>query len=214
MTRRRSSGFTLLEVLVALAVLGFLIAGLTQGIRFGLLAWNAQARTLASSGELHAIDRALRRLIAEMDPGGAGQKWSLRGGPDRLEFISELPASVASLPTRRAHLLLMVDPAKRLVLRWTTAMHVERVGVEPPADVAELLAGVDHLELAYWLPADDGGGWLRTWTYPHNPALVRIRIVFPKGDSRRWPDIVAAPVRDSQGVRRGKPDAPTSIDRQ
>ena len=40
-------GFTLLEMLAVLAVLGLLLAGLSQGIRFGLRAWDMQAREVA-----------------------------------------------------------------------------------------------------------------------------------------------------------------------
>ena len=35
----RQSGFTLLELLVALVVLGLLVVGLTQGVRAGLTMW-------------------------------------------------------------------------------------------------------------------------------------------------------------------------------
>ena len=38
-------GFTLLEVLAALAVLGLLLAGLAQGVQFGLRAWDCRRAT-------------------------------------------------------------------------------------------------------------------------------------------------------------------------
>ena len=38
------NGFTLLEVLVALTVLGFLLIGLAQGVHFGVLAWGTEVR--------------------------------------------------------------------------------------------------------------------------------------------------------------------------
>ena len=60
----------------------------------------------------------------------------------------------------------------------------------------ELLQGVDHLDLSYLRPASSGGGWLDKWTGPTLPELVRIHIVFRKGDRRHWPDIVAAPMRE------------------
>ena len=41
---KRPNGFTLLEILVALTVLGFLLAGLAQGVHFGLLAWGTEVR--------------------------------------------------------------------------------------------------------------------------------------------------------------------------
>ena len=68
MTKQR--GFTLLELLVALAVLGLLMAGLVQGLRLGVSVWTTQTKRLAASGHLDLTDRTLRTLIARMDPGG------------------------------------------------------------------------------------------------------------------------------------------------
>ena len=45
----RDAGFTLLEVLVSLVVTGLILAGLAQGFRFGVAAWDAQTRILASA---------------------------------------------------------------------------------------------------------------------------------------------------------------------
>ena len=42
---RPANGFTLLELLIALTVLGFLLAGLAQGVHFGLLAWRTGGTT-------------------------------------------------------------------------------------------------------------------------------------------------------------------------
>jgi prepilin-type N-terminal cleavage/methylation domain-containing protein len=36
------AGFTLLEILIALAILGFILLSLGQGLRFGLTAWGIQ----------------------------------------------------------------------------------------------------------------------------------------------------------------------------
>src|SRR5918997_799427 len=64
----RQAGFTLLEVLVALAVLGFLTLGLAGGVRFGLGAWDSQARLIDRTGDLDVADRALRRIVAQLVP--------------------------------------------------------------------------------------------------------------------------------------------------
>jgi prepilin-type N-terminal cleavage/methylation domain-containing protein len=57
-SRQRISvaGFTLLEVLVALAVMGLLLFGLVQGSHFVLLGWDRQTRLAARTEDLDAVD--------------------------------------------------------------------------------------------------------------------------------------------------------------
>ena len=197
MTRDRMGGFTLLEVLVALVVMGFLLAGLSQGTRFGLRAWDIQARMIDQNGELDAVDRTLRRLIQQLDPGNATTGSTLAGTARRMVFTSDLPMAAVTA-TRRADMILAVDAAHRLMLAWTPHLHVVRIGPPPAPQATELLRGVDRLEIGYWR-RDGVGGWLNRWPDRELPALIRIRIVFVEGDARRWPDIVAAPMLGRQG---------------
>jgi general secretion pathway protein J len=194
----RQHGFTLLEILVALVVLGFLMIALTQGVQFGLRSWDLQARTIARRGDLDAIDRTLRGLIEHMDPGSPTEALPIQGNAASLAFTTELPLAAGALSTRLADVALGVDGAHRLLLRWTPHLHAVRFGPAPPPQQTELLRGVDHLDLSYWRRASRraAAAWLGAWTEAAPPGLVRIRLVFPEGDARHWPDIVAAPMRD------------------
>ena len=189
---RRQDGFTLLEILVALVVVGFLVVGLTTGVQFGVSAWERQAHVIGRHENLDAVDRTLRRLIEAMDPGTSTDPLPFQGGTATLAFTAELPMA-APAPIRRADVGLGVDAAHRLVLRWTPHLHVIRFGPTPAPQTSELLRGVDHLQLAYWGPTTDG--WQSRWNQADLPKLIRIRLIFVKGDLRHWPDIVAAPVR-------------------
>jgi general secretion pathway protein J len=89
---------------------------------------------------------------------------------------------------------LRVDADHRLVLRWSPSVRARRLRPQPAAPTeTELLRGVSHIELAFWRP---GGDWVGSWQSADLPALVRVRLRFPPGDPRRWPDIVAAPGLD------------------
>lgn len=196
---RRDAGFTLLELLVALVVLGFVLAGLSQGVRYGLRAADTQARTLAERAELDSVDRALRRLIEQMDPGTARDGAGFQGSAGRLAFVSELPAA-SGLAVRHADIALGLDGARRLVLRATPRPPGKPFGPPPLPIEEELLRGVDRVEFSY-LARDAGAGWASAWSGKELPFMIRLRVVFPPGDRRHWPDIVASPRRErSAGV--------------
>jgi general secretion pathway protein J len=193
----REAGFTLLEIMVALVVLGFLMAALTAGVKFGLQAWDAQARTIATHADLDGVDRTFRLLIVNADPGVATEQPTFVGTGSTLAFNSQLPEMSTTAFSRDADVRLLVDGGHRLVLRWVPHPHAERLGAPLPATDTTLVDGVDHLEFAYWQPSPqgNGGGWVKAWNAQDLPLLVRMHVVFGKGDRRKWPDFVAAPMR-------------------
>jgi len=183
---RQQQGFTLLELLVALVVLGFLVAGLSEGVRYGVRAAGAQARLIDGRSELDATDRTLRSLLAQADPGNAHAP-ALTGGPGGVAFTTRLPAGADR--GGPADVALRVEGG-RLMLRWMPHRYGVPFAPAQNAQTIELLRGVEGLEAAYW-----SGSWRREWAERDLPALIRLRLVFPPGDPRHWPDIVVAPMR-------------------
>jgi general secretion pathway protein J len=192
--RGRDAGFTLLEVLAALTVLGFLMLALTQGVRFGLVAWERQSRATATRSELDALDRVLRRLIEQMDPGTRRDPPIVAGAAGSLEFRTNLGPAAGPLSVRDAEVRLAVEGG-RLVLRWRPHLRAIRFAAPPPPNETELLRGLSGLEISYWGAA----GWQPSWTERALPTLIRLRLRFAAGDQRRWPDIVVAPLREAPG---------------
>jgi general secretion pathway protein J len=193
------SGFTLLEIIVALVVLGFLVIGLTQGVRAGLEMWGAQRHRLADTSGLDATARVLRNLLTAIPPvmpagfaqGEAGNE-GVRGTADRFTFVGDLPTGLGTV--RRADIRLEVD-RHRLALLWAPHRHELLAGPPPRPTETELLGGVEALQLAYWGPPSPGqpAQWLTAWRGAGVPLLIRVRLTFKKGDPRHWPDLIAAP---------------------
>lgn len=193
--RRREAGFTLLEIVVALVVFGVLLLTLARGTEFGLTAFDRQDRMASESGRLQAVDALLRRLLSGLDPGTQVDGSTVTGARHALAFRAPL-----SIGGRRgggdqppmADLRLSVDDAGHLVLFWLPYRHVVRTGPAPAPNREVLLERVERIDLDYW----SDGGWHQRWDGRQPPALIRLRIVFPDGDPRRWPDIVVAPQRE------------------
>ena len=71
-TDARAVGFTLLEVLAALAILGLILAALSEGVRFGQQALLIQARAREVANQVSPVDATLRSLIGRAWPGAVG----------------------------------------------------------------------------------------------------------------------------------------------
>lgn len=186
---RHSDGFTLLEVLVALVVIGLLAVSLVQGIHFGLLAWDVEARLTGKNDGFSAVDNVLRRVVEGANPGNEGDPAPFIGGSNELQCITALPGAGSGL----SQVTLLVGVGHRLMLRSRHYVRAIRLKSAPPIAETELLSGVSRIELSYW--ASDSG-WVSTWRSPDLPTLVRFRLVFASGEDRHWPDIIAAPLLD------------------
>jgi general secretion pathway protein J len=193
----RQDGFTLLEIVVTLVVLGLLMVTVTEGVRAGLQAWALEGRMDQHAGKLETTDRALRELIERALPTDPQATDGFTGNAHVLSFATTLPEGYGALSTHEADVTLLVSDGHRLELLWRP--HYSRWIVQPPPPSAiPLVDGVQQIDFAYWQPrtAFQQGSWLTAWPTRSLPALVRLHVVFPPGDARHWPDIVVAPMRD------------------
>ena len=185
-------------MLVVVTVLGFLMIGLTQGVRTGLTLWEAQSRRVGETAELDAAARVLRALLSGIAPSpsfgpaaGASGGVELKGSTESLAFVGDLPTGLGT--TQRADITLELRGG-RLVLRWTPHRHELSAAPATPPTETELVGNVERLDLAYWgtSPSQETG-WQAQWDGPAIPELIRVHLVFGKNDRRRFPDLIAAP---------------------
>jgi prepilin-type N-terminal cleavage/methylation domain-containing protein len=192
--RSRSFGFTLIEVLVSLAIIGLILVALNQGVRFGLLALRSEARVAADQDGLNEVDVTLRRLIGGIVRGAADQEEPpLVGRHDAMRFITRSSGIDGTSGGRRIQATLFVDDSHHLVIRWRPPRDGALLTTATAPRDSVLLRAVTSMELAFWRP---GEGWLRGWDGDGLPSMVRIRLVISNPAGKHWPDIIVTPMID------------------
>ncbi len=187
---RGARGFTLVELLAALVVFGFVVAGLAQGVHMGLLATRVQTETSARDADLDTTSRALTRLIVAVTPGSPADPPTVVGTAHAVAFTTTLPVRIGAVPTDRADARLFVK-AGALQIALTPHYHAQAFGPPPAPSVLTLASGVARLTIDYWQAGKSA--WAASWNTPLTPDLIRVSVAF--SDPRRhWPPIVVAPI--------------------
>lgn len=206
--RKGEHGFTLLETLVTLAIVGMMAALLLSAIK-APTAFALTVRTRqANADQIVTAQARLRTLIERLQPlprldSGNGVI-DVRGSQHQLALFSPPPGNV-QLPTPKRYRLLLTANGD-LVLYAAEALD-DRIQLDAPNLVgwepAVLLPDVDRLAISYFGPTKGNAEprWQTEWydrTEP--PALIRIAIAFREGDARVWPDLIIRPAATSSST--------------
>ena len=156
---RSSSGFTLLELLVAMTLLGLLMTALFGGLKLGARVWEASDRVLNDESRALVIRQFLHDRLEQAFPARLGQT---DGSPsvfvgDRtaLRFASTMVDSLGPGPFL---LELTLQPwpnrdvAHDLILRWRA------IGADEGPDERVLISGLSTISFAYFGTKDEREG--------------------------------------------------------
>lgn len=197
----RQAGFSLVELLIALALLGVIAAFLAAGIADARRALSAVDRRGAQAA-VAPVQAVLRRLIKEArprpeDPHPPDPKRAFVGEPDRLSFVSSFVPQGQYGGLRRYEIGLDAagSGSGRLVMKHRLALDAA-VPMQLDGGSTALLDGVEALRVRYFGPLDQDAApaWHDSWRHPVNlPLLVSVEVTFAQGDRRQWITLVAGP---------------------
>jgi prepilin-type N-terminal cleavage/methylation domain-containing protein len=196
---QRMSGMTLIEVLVALLLLSLLSTGILTAFRIGQKSYDQVLRVDRGEWRSVVTQRFVRQILESaypFEPDVGAQALGLEGGSDRLKVSAPATQGLGATGLERFEFVNVRRPDGLFDLR--VFVRPDRNGRGEAGRVDEgdhdgetLIERARSVRWSYF-DAGDAGRWLDEWGEQRLPALIRLSVAFPEGDSRQWPDLVAA----------------------
>jgi general secretion pathway protein J len=193
------AGFTVVELLVALALFSLLVTLLFNDVGFGLRAWQIGSSHAERFERSIASQDILRRMIGSTYPmlvrDGAGAWVDFEGAKETLKFLADAPM-VAGGAGRFRFKLFVERHEDRSDLMMSSAPELANLEDSSMTSKTPLLPDIDRVQFSYSgsVAAAQGTSWRDSWIKRSDlPRLVRVRVVFPSGDTRLWPDLLVSP---------------------
>jgi general secretion pathway protein J len=194
---RGHRGFTLIEMVVALAIVALIAVVLFEGLRFGQRAHEKVIDRGGASWQVFASQRLIRSLLESAYPreptaSETAPTYGLEGDPEKVSLLAAAPLAAGGVGLQRYD----IEPRRNqrgmtdVIVRWrsdlATAEHAaEEVLIEDVVAVRWRYQGEDSAVESSWLDHWHARQQL--------PRLVRLQIRFAANDPRRWPELVITP---------------------
>jgi general secretion pathway protein J len=197
---RRQSGFTLLELVIAMVLLAAMLGLAWGGLNFALRGWDTGESKGRRTVDLQLAQNFLRRELAEVFP----MRWkdpsilkvAFEGDVRHMRFVSTRAAGAATggLALVALEVEAAADPRQRnLVMRRALPDDAARdFGPLARTTATVLVTDVDSVEFAFFGAENDFNEprWVPEWTFAGRiPQLVRVKL--KTGDGAELPEIVA-----------------------
>jgi len=196
----RSRGFTLLELLVSMTLLGMIATVAFGALRMGSRSWEAGLNKAEETAELRSVPGFLHRHLSQTLPltweeEGLPSRVAFEGGRDLVKFIAPAPQRHAGAGLYEFSLEVKQDAdGKSLVLYYEPYLPGEdRFRISTNSERVILLEDLEEITFSYFGAenAKSREEWRNQWikTAELLPRLVRLSL--KTGEEReRWPELL------------------------
>ena len=196
-------GFSLMEVLAALALLAILLLGVYSGVRSTTLSVSHGSSVIARLDEVRGAREFLRRQLSS----ATALPWKMRdenvpvvfeGDGTHLRFVSTLPGYLGKLGPQLVEITLADDGRDGRELEARLSPLPGRQSTVTTGAQDALLSHVRSIRLRY--AARGTSTWQDRWNEPMTlPGAIEISVL-PEEGSDAWPPLVVAPRQDPDAV--------------
>jgi len=175
---RGTAGFTLLELLVTMSLLGLLTMVMFGGMRFGVQVWARTGSDLTASNSLRKAENLIQRELSRAYPlyssNGTTAQIAFDGEPHRIRYLA--PSS--DVPGAMDDVILEANGDGQSVTLVRTAK--AELARSDEVHRSTLVSKIHSIAFSYFGAAQDGAKpeWSGDWRQKTRlPTLIRIMIV-------------------------------------
>jgi general secretion pathway protein J len=209
----KSGGFTLLEMLMAIVLLGLLLAGAYSGIQTSVRAMHAGERLIERIDRVRTVQEFLRHQLTRILPISYAQTeaktYTFEGERDFMRFVAPMPGYL-SHGGPYVQTLALVRGSSGMSLVFSGTMLNGFDWQEEKKSEREPVVLIDHIgdgNFSYRALDDQGqlAPWSTRWDDPSiTPLLVRVELTMQNGAQINWP-VLAVPLMLDAGAARPQP---------
>ena len=205
-------GFTLLELLISLTLLGLILVLLFGGLRLSIRSWDSVQKKVDNLNSVRSVEGFLRREMEQIYPyrwkAAPARRFAFVGERHKVNFVGPMPSRIGIGGLYAIALELeQTGSGRRLTWKYVPVdpQMQDFSSLDPAKEIVlagtELIA-VDDIWLSYFGRETESAAprWLDRWDSTVTmPQLIRIKVRF--ADGSEWPDFVVAPMLTSEGLR-------------
>ena len=198
---RRSAGFTLVELLLALTLLAMLLALAYGGLRASVRATEKGQVILEDSGRIRMAHQFVRKQLNQMLPlafessGGETDRAVFEGEFERIRFVAPMPGYLGfGGPQVQELAIVSGENGLELVLWHAVLQGFEEANLYE-RDSILLMDQIDSAEFRFLGLTESGEltGWMNSWSTPSVlPLAVSLDVVFNDDVYIQWPLLTAS----------------------
>jgi general secretion pathway protein J len=198
----RQAGFTLLELLIAMTLMGLVLAMLYGGLRVGMRSWEVGEQRADTVDELRLVQSFIRQRFRQSvttfhQDESDGRAVAFIGRSDQVRLVTPMLAYLG-MGGLYAIQIDTIEEAEveHLRIRWwpfrPDLFELDRMENEELVEETTLISGVSDIEWSYFgaQEPDRDPEWADRWeARAQRPLLVRLRLSLRQGT---WPELVMA----------------------
>jgi general secretion pathway protein J len=206
---KRSQGFTLVEILLALVLMGMLLGLAYGGLRASTRAADKGQTILEESGRIRMAHQFVRKQLNQMAPLAFGVNESdgtrivFDGSVQKIRFVSPMPGYLGfGGPQVQELALVSGEKGQMLVLTHALLQGFEEQNLYA-RDPIVLIENIDSAEFGFLGRNEDGEltTWVNQWDQPDIlPVSVSLAVEFNEDVYLKWPLLTASVRVDSSAL--------------